>query len=166
MEILDVLDENGNLIAKRERVDDGKNLLDGEFNLVVHVWIMNSNGEFIITKRSMNKKNRPNIWEITGGCILSGERSIDGALREVKEELGIELDIDNAKYFSKVKRDKRLVDIWFFKQDFDIKDIVIEPKEVSEVKFVKLEEIISLIEQDLFIQTPKEYIEEFSKFII
>lgn len=33
----------------------------------------------------------PLMWECVGGSVLRGESSVDGAVREVKEEVGIDL---------------------------------------------------------------------------
>ncbi|WP_008826837.1 NUDIX hydrolase [Haloplasma contractile] len=37
--------------------------------LSIHVWILNEEGEFLITKRTPNK-SLPNMWETSGGATL------------------------------------------------------------------------------------------------
>jgi 8-oxo-dGTP pyrophosphatase MutT (NUDIX family) len=44
----------------------------------------------LITQRNPNRA-RAQKWEITGGSILKGETPEHGAIRELKEETGIEL---------------------------------------------------------------------------
>ena len=64
----------------------------GNFNISVHVWIINTEGEFLIQKRSANKKKFPNMWSMMGGAVLSGETSEEACIRETDEELGIMLE--------------------------------------------------------------------------
>jgi len=43
MEIWDILDKNGNMTGKT--ITRGDNLRDGEYHLIVHIWIINGKGE-------------------------------------------------------------------------------------------------------------------------
>ena len=58
------------------------------YHLVVSVWIVNQQGQYLLSQRHPDKQY-PLYWECTGGSVLSGETSLQGAIREVKEELGI-----------------------------------------------------------------------------
>ena len=84
MELWDAYDENRKLLGytvQRDKFDS----LNNEYHIVVHIWIKNSKGEYLIQKRSENKKSGLK-WAGTGGSVLANESSIDGAVREVKEE--------------------------------------------------------------------------------
>ena len=82
---------------KKERELIGKDHVRGEqlpidgYHLVVHVWIRNSKGEYLIAQRSANRTAFPLVWECVDGSVLKGEDSLQGALREVKEEVGVDL---------------------------------------------------------------------------
>lgn len=53
---------------------------------------MNDKKELLLQKRSATKKSHPNFWDISGvGHIRAGETVIEGAIRELKEELGVEV---------------------------------------------------------------------------
>ncbi len=67
----------------------GEKIPNGFYHLVVHVWIRNCKGEYLISQRSVSRPTFPLMWECVGGSVLMGESSIDGALREVKEEVGL-----------------------------------------------------------------------------
>ena len=55
----------------------------------------------MIQKRSKDKKNNPNIWDISGaGHIKAGEDVINGAIRELKEELGVYAKEEDLKLIS------------------------------------------------------------------
>lgn len=51
--------------------------------------ILNSKKQILLSKRAEHKKHGL-MWECSGGSILAEETSLDGVLREVKEELGIQ----------------------------------------------------------------------------
>ena len=83
--------------AKREKtgltMQRGENIPKGLYHLVVSVWIVNQQGQYLLSQRHPDKQY-PLYWECTGGAVLSGENSLQGAVREVKEELGITLALN------------------------------------------------------------------------
>ena len=89
MEYIDIFDENNNPTGQIK--EKGKAHEEGDFHRTAHVWIINDKNELLLQKRSANKKSHPNCWDISGaGHIKAGESVIDGAIRELKEELGVE----------------------------------------------------------------------------
>jgi 8-oxo-dGTP pyrophosphatase MutT (NUDIX family) len=91
-ELWDVLDEKRNKTGRLH--ERGKPMKVGDCHLIVQIWIMNGKGEFIIQKRPGGK------WETVGGCAVTGEDSLSAALRETKEELGIDLYSTTKRYFN------------------------------------------------------------------
>ncbi len=140
MELLDVYYAYGNKTGKI--IERGTMLEPGEYFLAVHVYIYNSKGEFLLQKRSMRLKNHAGMWEMTSGCVSSGEDSLEAALREVYEELGIYLDADQMKYMGCFRRKWNLVDIWFAKADCSPEDYRFNDGEVEEIRLVPAEEMI------------------------
>lgn len=68
MELWDAYDENRKSLGytvKREKFDS----LNNEYHIVVHIWIKNSKGEYLIQKRSSNKKEGLK-WAWTGVLYL------------------------------------------------------------------------------------------------
>jgi len=55
--------------------------------------IFNDKGELFITKRGKKVKNERGTWEIPGGSVEFGETFEEAIKREIKEELGIEIEI-------------------------------------------------------------------------
>lgn len=148
MELWDLYDENRNLTNLSVQRDEP--IPEGLRHLSVHIWIVNSKHEFLIQKRSANKKKFPNMWSMTGGAVLKGETSEQGATREVAEELGIALDINNATIIHTIVRPNNFVDVWLVHQDFDISQVTKQDEEVSEVKWANKEKINGLIQNNLF----------------
>jgi 8-oxo-dGTP diphosphatase len=60
------------------------------YHIVVEIYTVTENNEVLITQRHQNKPWALK-WEITGGSILKGETPEQGAIRELKEETGIEV---------------------------------------------------------------------------
>lgn len=143
MELWDLYDDDGNRTGKtieREKSSFG----NSENHLVVHIYIRNNNGEFLIQKRSMKKKMMPGIWDITGGAVVYGENSIDGAIREVEEEIGILLKSDDLKLITRFHRPHCFIDIWDVKKDIDLSRCILQENEVDEVKYVQKEELFDM----------------------
>lgn len=163
MELLDLYNNKKEKIGKvydRDSGEPGR----GEYKLSVHVWIVNSKDQFLIQKRSENVKN-PGKWAFTGGAVDAGESSVDGALREVREELGINVSKDEIEYFISFKREKGFVDVWLIQKDIDISDIIIQEEEVADVKWASLKEIKQLIDDDLFVHSVNLYFKMFVKLL-
>lgn len=89
-EFFDILDEQGNKTGKIKKREDVHR--DGDWHKSVHIWIVNDKNEVLLQKRSPNKDSHPNMWDIScAGHLIAGDTSISGALREAKEELGLDL---------------------------------------------------------------------------
>ena len=108
----------------------GEKIPNGFYHLVVHVWIRNCKGEYLISQRSVSRPTFPLMWECVGGSVLMGESSIDGALREVNEEVGLDLQPEAGKLlFTKIrgtdakyecKEFNDIMDVWLFEYDGDL----------------------------------------------
>ena len=161
MELWDAYDENRKPLGytvKREKFDS----LNNEYHIVVHIWIKNSNGEYLIQKRSSNKKEGLK-WAWTGGSVLMGENSIDGAVREVKEELGLTVDKEKLTLFTSYKRElyKDFVDVYIYKNDIDVSKLTLQKDEVCDVKWATKDEISQMILSGEFINTDNsQYVNE------
>ena len=149
MEIWDIYDKDRNNTGRT--IVRGEKLNEGDYHLVIHAWIINTEGKFLIQKRANTVKVYPNMWAMTGGSAIKGENSYETCLREVSEELGVKPDMKNAKLiFTKIRQDK-ITDVWVIRQDFSIENCKLQKEEVSDVKWVSKEEIKSLLEKKRFI---------------
>lgn len=151
-ELWDIYDINRNKTGRT--VERGKPMAQDEYHLVVNVWIKGSDGKWLISKRSPNK-HYGNIWECCGGSAVSGEDSLTAALREAKEELGIELKSEQGKLFTSSIRQYRtfpdFLDVWVFNQDVDINDVALQEGETCDVKWATDEEILEMERNGEFI---------------
>lgn len=164
MEIWDILDKQGN--KTHRTIVRGEDLKDGEYHLVVHIWIMNSKGEFLIQKRADTLKLMPGMWAATGGSAIAGEDSKTAALREVKEELGIDISVDSIHKIWRVTRKHNLADVWFVKQDVNIEDLELLEEEVSNAKWVTKEELKSMVTKGQFHNYGAEYFRKLYEYAL
>lgn len=69
----------------------GDSIPQGFFHIVVEVLIRHLDGRFLLMRRALEKKKVPGRWEASAsGSVLCGEDSLSAALREVREETGID----------------------------------------------------------------------------
>lgn len=164
-EIWDLYSENRELLG-RDHIRGEQLPIDG-YHLVVHVWIRNSKGEYLISQRSANRFRYPLMWECVGGSIVKGEDSLQGALREVKEEVGIDLDPDKGHVlFTKVRKVMEgknvndIVDVWLFDYDGEVNLSNATTDEVAQVAWMNKEQIRELHEQKMFVCTLEYFFTE------
>lgn len=164
MEILDLYDDRKIKLNKNFDRDLGEPN-KGEYKLSVHLWIMNSEGKFLIQKRCSTRKNNPNRWAYTGGAVLAGELSYEGAIREAAEELGLKLELDDIELLLSFKREHDFVDVWLAKDDIDITEIKMQDGEVCDYKWVTLPELNKIIENGEFVPAVNLYYDLFKKLL-
>ena len=148
----------------------GDKIPEGFFHLVVHVWIKNSNGEYLISQRSATRPTFPLMWETVGGSVVAGEDSLTGAIREAKEEVGIDLAPKNGKLcFSKVRRIVEekpfndILDVWCFSYDGPVSIQNATTDEVSQFRWMSPFEIHKLMDSGKFVDTLAYFFEEIEK---
>lgn len=161
-EYWDLLDINGNKTG--EIHPRGKNLPEGKYHKCVDVWLYNNKGEVLLSKRAQNRPTFPGYWEPTGGAILAGEESLDGAVRELKEELGIDIDKNTATLLHTKTRDwdddyvyNDLVDIWIFpfNENFNFDEAT--TYEVVEYCWISPKEFNTLLESKKLVDNLEYY---------
>lgn len=141
----------------------GETIPLGMYHLVVHSWIMDENGCFLISQRQVGRTDEF-LWERTGGSVLSGETSLDGAIREVEEELGLDVRNCNHYFIKSERRDDRqdFYDAWLFIVQRDDVSCSTDIIEVKAWKWATIEEVRNMKQKHLLVNT-SEYYEEVYK---
>jgi len=163
MEKRDLYDEKKNLTG--ETILKGEMIPEGRYILVVLVFIQNSEGKFLIQKRSEIKNGK---YATTGGHPKLGESSIQGIITEVKEEIGLDINPSDLQlYFSGKSEEERVFwDDYYIKIDIpNIKSLKLQEDEVSSIEWFSEREIIELMEQDRFFKNHYEEFENLMKWL-
>ena len=165
MEIWDLYNERRELIG-REHIR-GEEIPEGCYHLVVHVWIRNSQGEYLISQRSADRPMHPLKWECVGGSVLKGEDSLSGALRETKEEVGLSLSRDKGKLVRSTVRKmingakfSDILDVWLFEYDGKVSLENATTKEVAQTIWMNKDRIMELFVRGDFVDTLGYFFEE------
>lgn len=138
VELWDLYDKNRNKLNKT--IIRGNKISEGEFFLVVDVWIITPEKKILITQRHPEKPFGL-LWECTGGAVLSGESSIDGAIREVMEEIGLQTKKEQFLLFHSMLDENHFVDTYLLHYDINIQNLKLHPEEVIDAKLVCFTEL-------------------------
>lgn len=151
MEYIDIFDPNNNPTGEvKEKMQAHE---DGNFHRTAHVWIINDKKELLLQKRSESKKSHPNCWDISAaGHIKSGESVIEGALRELKEELGVETKEKDLQYITTIKNTKdpknmEFQYVYLWNCNKTEKEYIFADNEVAEVKYVYYKELEKMVQE-------------------
>ena len=148
MELLRVVDKNGNFtgeIFDREYIHDN-NLLHNE----VSVFILNSNKEILLQKRSVLKRFSPGKWGLCAGHVSYDETLEDAALREIKEEIGLDIGLGDLnpigdKLVLLYDKGAHITYHYYIKVDKSSDDFIIQKEELSEVKWFLIDDVLKMI---------------------
>ena len=136
---------------------------------MVHVWIRNSKGEYLIAQRSANRPTYPLVWECVDGSVVKGEDSLQGAVRETKE-VGVDLlpekghvilsDIKKIEFGKVVNK---IVDVWLFEYDGEVDLSNATTDEVAQVAWMSRSQIKELFDANMFVETLEYFFTEVDK---
>ena len=163
MEVWDLYNSDRVIIGEHIR---GNKLPENGYHVVVHVWIKNSEGKYLISQRSKSRPTFPLMWECVGGSVLKGESSLQGALREVKEEVGITLSEESGNIVFSRRRDtiegktfNDFLDVWLFEYNGDITFEKATTDEVEQSLWLSRDEIMNLYREGKFVESLSYFFE-------
>lgn len=148
MELWDLYDENRNLLNKIHV--RGTEMPEGAYHLVSDVWTVTTKGQVLISQRHPGKPYGL-LWECNGGAVQIGETGIEGALRELSEEVGIRTTAERLIPIHSIKLVERFVDTYITMQDIRLEDLVLQTEEVVDARLVSFEELNAMWEQGLVV---------------
>lgn len=137
---------------------------DGYWHKTIHLWVLNSDGELLLQKRSAGKDTNPNLWDISAaGHLDSGEDSLTAALRETREEIGLDLNEDEIKFLFTVRNefevdgedgvsDREFQDVYLCDlsktekyKDTKLSEFNFDKDEITELKFVSINDLQKMV---------------------
>jgi 8-oxo-dGTP pyrophosphatase MutT (NUDIX family) len=151
-ELLDVYDADGRRTGRTIR--RGEPLGEGEYRFCAEVWIVNTRREVLIEKRAAVKK-LAGIWALVTGAVSAGETTREAAAREVLEEVGIGLRLDELDHLMRTVYGDMLWDIFLARRDFDLSETTPQPGEVDEIRWASTDEIRRMVAEKKFFEYPE-----------
>ncbi|MGC5325465.1 NUDIX hydrolase [Brevibacillus sp. SYSU BS000544] len=153
MELLDIFDEKMLKIGTAERKEVHKR---GLWHHTFHCWFVKviDNDKYVfVQKRQKGKDTFPETFDVTAaGHLLSNETPEDG-IREVKEELGINVEFSQLIPMGIVANeiitadytDREFCHTFIYLSDNDFTDFSLQEEEVSGIYLVKVNDLKELI---------------------
>jgi len=152
-EYFDILDENGNKTGKIKLRNEVHR--DGDWHKAVHIWIINDKGDILLQRRCATKDSNPNMLDISSaGHLTAGDDSLSGAIRELKEELNIDIQPNQLQFIKTLKRSSKYTET-FINNEFDdlyilrtnkgIEDMKYQEEEISEIFYVPYKEFKNMV---------------------
>ena len=160
MEMLDVCNEEG--FPTGEIVSRQDAHRDGILHRTAHVWVIRKSAkgyDVLLQKRSMVKDSYPGLYDTSSaGHIPAGDEPLTSAIRELKEELGIEAEPADLSYagmfriryemefHGKMFRDNEVTRSFVYMKPIDIDTLTLQKGEVDEVRWFDVKEVYEEIQ--------------------
>ena len=124
---------------------------NGWFHPTVHVWFYTATPALLLQKRSLTKDTFPGFWDVSvAGHVSAGESILEGAIREVKEEIGLDIKASDLKPLDIRKNTNRfdngIIDcefqhVFLVKLETPVSQLQIQETEVDAVRLFSFEEL-------------------------
>lgn len=146
-ELLYIVDENNNPHEPQQRSIAHKS---GLWHRTTGIWTINTKGQILCGKRSHKKDVDPGYWESTlGGHLAPNEEYIYNAVKECKEELGINISEKNLIPYKIFKSDKptekEFQHVFALLLEKDIQEMHFEKDEIDQLKWVDFIEVRKIL---------------------
>ena len=160
-EIIYIVDENDNIIGKKERGTETKD----DFYRVSALWLTNSEGEILLAKKGLCMAHHPGKWgPAVAGTVAEGESYEDNIIKETKEELGLKnIEFKKGPKIRALKDHPHFTQ-WFLAEiDKDINDFKFDKEDVVEIRWISKEDLKKEAEDhpEIFLKSVHRWIEEF-----
>lgn len=130
---------------------------DGDWHRSTEVWVINENRELLLNLRHPDKDLFANLWDVcVAGHLMPGENYRTAALREVQEELGVQV-LSSALHFVDVwtmdgfdvktqSFDREFTGVFVWKTHWELAAFTPQPEEISALQYVPLGEVRQMLE--------------------
>ncbi|MDQ0229921.1 NUDIX hydrolase [Metabacillus malikii] len=145
-ELLKIYNEDSQQIGVATR-DEVHNV--GHWHEVFHCWFVQQerNRHYLYLQlRSHHKKDYPNLFDITAAGHLLASETVEDGVREIKEELGIDLNFRDLISLGMLKYsvanehliDNELANVFLYKCNLELDQFILQKEEVSGIVKVDL----------------------------
>ena len=162
-ELIDILDVNGNFTGRTAM--KSKAHRQGWFHATAHIWFYTSDGRVLLQQRGKEKDMHPLLWDVSvAGHVAAGEAIERSAMREVREEIGLNIsenDLEKIGVFKSVQKHlDDIIDCEFHHAFLCELKVPVEhlSKQESEVEALKLISLIQFSEETWGMSNLKKYV--------
>ena len=177
-EYIDIVDKNGNPTGIS--VSKSEIHTKGHLHNTAHVWFFNWEGNILLQQRAASKSVYPLLWDVSvAGHIDTGETAEQAAVREAKEEIGIDISEDNLikigvfecfQSYPNGITDNEFHNTFIAQINEPISSMALQKEEVEAVKFVSIDEFYQLLKNsdtnNHFVSSNRVYYELVAQSII
>ncbi len=168
-ELFDLYDEHDSPLGETKLRSDVHR--DGDWHRTVHIYVINLQGEVLVQLRSPHKDQKPNLWQTHfGGHVAAGKDYDETAVRELEEEIGLCVDLEDLhlleKHSHSYENNSEHSKIYYYLFMGDDSEIHFNDGEVSEVKWMTPEKIKSamITERERWTGSPERFEEIMQAF--
>lgn len=123
-----------------------------------NAWIYTTRSAVPWAARRSGGKSCPRESITTGGGALAGEDTARAAMREAREELGLEVDLTGRRPAFTINQGRTFDDYFLVEQAVDLSSLRLQPSEVAEVAWATAEEILQMIREKRFVPLQEGYV--------
>ena len=129
----------------------------GQYMLYAIVVVCDARGRMLITRRALDKAWAAGWWEVPGGGVCAGETTRDAAIREVGEEVGLDLTRGMLELLWSYRNDdpgysdNYFADIYRATLDFSAADVHLREREATDFTLASWDEVRELAQQGRFL---------------
>ncbi len=132
----------------------------GDYHLVVHICVFNSQNQMLIQQRHKDKEGWSGMWDVSAaGSAILGENSREAAHRELFEEIGLDFNFTDIRPYFTINFSFGFDDYYLLKQDVDIKTLKLQEDEVQDIRWANYDEIINMWKGKIFVPYHKSMID-------
>ena len=147
---------NGENKALGKTVPRGSQLEEGQYYRVVVAIVINQEGKILITRRSKNKVNYPNYLECTCGSLLEDEDPSLGIQREIKEEVGLKISLEDLEFLGILKQRNKFSYVYLVETKAQDDDLNFPLEEVSGGGFYSKADFLEKLQGQDYAEPMKE----------
>lgn len=160
-ELIDVLNEDGTKTGKvvtRKEVHE-----KGLLHRIVVIAIVDKEGHILMQQRAQNRETNPGKWDVSAaGHVSAGQTSVQAAIREVEEEVGIHLEEKELEYIFTYKKESKvkehfisnhIFDFYIVKRNkIDLDQVKMQESEVEQVKLCDKKEVEEMLYKNITVE--------------